>query len=87
MDKEKETRELLKRIGYNNDSITHGELWVAREIYALAKKDFDKPVNNVVLDDVIKAKRVCPKCGSDKIIMFTSDLDMCQDCKVQIDWT
>ncbi|RKE02331.1 helix-turn-helix domain-containing protein [Marinifilum flexuosum] len=34
--------------------------------------------NNITL------KKVCPHCGSTKVIMFTSDSDMCQNCKKEI---
>jgi hypothetical protein len=50
-----EGRELLKRIGYDNDSITSTEEWVAKEIYKLAKEDamiheiFEK-ANELALD-------------------------------------
>jgi uncharacterized protein YqgQ len=40
--------------------------------------------NNKVLLEKLKKyegdKRKCPKCNSEKIIMFTSDDDICQNC-------
>jgi len=36
------------------------------------------------IDHVVNAKRTCPECGSKKIIMFTSDLDICQKCNHQM---
>jgi len=36
------------------------------------------------IDSVVNAKRTCPECGSKKIIMFTSDLDICQKCNHQM---
>jgi len=32
--------EILKRIGYDNDSITMTEIWIAREVYNLALRDY-----------------------------------------------
>ncbi len=49
MNKEDEDRaiRLLRKIGYDNNSITYGEKWIALEVYKLALDDskvLDKPV-------------------------------------------
>ena len=32
------------------------------------------------IHDVVKAKRTCAKCNSTDMIMFTADLDICNEC-------
>lgn len=34
-----EAEQILKRIGYDNNSITTNEKWIAREVYKLAMED------------------------------------------------
>lgn len=32
------------------------------------------------LIEILKKKKTCPKCSSTRIIMFSADDDICQDC-------
>lgn len=41
--------DILKRIGYNNSSITKTEEWIAKEVYALACKDAEA-LNKTAID-------------------------------------
>jgi len=40
----------------------------------------DRVVKIFAIHDTNNAKRTCPRCGSDKVIIFTADEDLCQKC-------
>jgi ribosomal protein S27AE len=54
--------------------------WALRQANGVEQSD-----SNCNKPHVSNAKRTCPHCGSTKIIMFTSDLDMCQKCNAQLE--
>lgn len=79
----KEMADIKQHIKEHEDTFGHPAA-TSRERYE-AISDMLADVKQLNLPPVSKAKRTCPHCGSTKIIMFTADLDLCQNCNAQLD--
>jgi hypothetical protein len=75
-----EAEQILKRIGYDNNSITAIELWIAKEVYKLAMEDFAALRQPPVIGSV------CDGCGS-KFDAMDISVGICYCCQKEIKQT
>lgn len=53
-----------------------------KQPYEFNSSDLPQPTPSTecAMHDVVKAKRTCANCDSTDVIMFTADLDICNNC-------
>ena len=73
--------EILKLIGYDNDCITSTEIWIATEVYKLARKQ-DNEIKELDKTCVIGKSELlkCVKCGNTYIPHLIKPLTICDSC-------